>query len=283
MQILMRPWLETLGVAGLGVLGVLAGRWFSRLRRPYWVLGYLIPMVFVAAFVAVTCVRWLEFYCPFRWLVAGRREFALMALVGTMVLTTPLSRLPRRSQRLAVGAFLCLFVAKLSVLPFLAPAFYLKQLAALETHVDSDGVCGQNTDFTCGPAAAVTALRRLGFPAEEGELAVLCRTNPFSGTAPDVLCEVLRQRYGSRGLRCEYRPFASIDELKQAGLTLAVVKFSWLVDHYVTVLEVTGETVVVGDPLAGKVTLSHREFAAKWRFVGVVVGREGEKRSPPGS
>ena len=44
----MSPWLETLGVAGLGGLGVLAGYWFSRLRRPYWVLGYLIPLVFAA-------------------------------------------------------------------------------------------------------------------------------------------------------------------------------------------------------------------------------------------
>jgi ABC-type bacteriocin/lantibiotic exporter with double-glycine peptidase domain len=174
-----------------------------------------------------------------------------------------------------------LIVTEFSVLPFLAPAFYLKKLAALQTHVDSEGVCRQNTDYTCGPAAAVTALRRLGFPAEEGELAVRCRTNPFSGTAPDVLCEVLRERYGPLGLRCQYRPFASIDELKQAGLTLAVVKFGWLVDHYVTVLEVTDQAVVVGDPLAGRVTLSHQEFAARWRKVGVVLGRDAFSTAPP--
>jgi len=269
----MWPWLETLGVAGLGGLGALAGCCFSRLRRPWWVLGYLIPLAFVAAFVLATSVRWLEFYWPFRWLMAGRREFALLALVGTMVLTTPQSRLPRRGQRVAVSVFMVLLVARLSVLPFLAPALYGRKLAALATQLDASGVCRQATDYTCGPAAAVTALRRLGFPAEEGELAARCRTNPFSGTAPDILCEVLRKRYGPLGLRCQYRPFASIAELKQAGLTLAVVKFEWLVDHYVTVLEVTDQAVVVGDPLLGRVTLSHQEFAARWRKVGVVLGR----------
>jgi len=95
----MSPWLETLGVVGLGGLGVLAGRCFSRLRRPWWALGYLIPMAFVAAFVAVACARRLEFYWPFQWLTAGRREFALLALAGAMVLTTPLSRLPRRPNK----------------------------------------------------------------------------------------------------------------------------------------------------------------------------------------
>jgi hypothetical protein len=234
-------------------------------------------MTFVAAFVAVSWARWLEFSWPLRWLGAGRREFAILAFAGTMVLTTPLTRLPRRGQRLAVGVFMGLVVVRLSVLPFLAPAFYLKKLAALVTRVDSDGVCLQSTDYTCGPAAAVTALRRLGLPAEEGELAVRCRTNPFSGTAPDILCEVLQGHYGEQGLRCQYRPFTSIAELKQAGPTLAVMKLTWLVDHYVTVLEVTDQAVVVGDPLSGRVMLSHQEFAARWRKVGVTATRDTGK------
>jgi hypothetical protein len=45
-----------------------------------------------------------------------------------------------------------------SVLPFLAPALVKGHLANLKTMVDSNGICFQTTDYTCGPAAAVTRL-----------------------------------------------------------------------------------------------------------------------------
>ena len=71
----------------------------------------------------------------------------------------------------------------------------------------------------------------------------------------------------------EYRSFNTISELKQAGLTLAVIKFGFMVDHYVTVLEVTDSEVIVGDPLDGLDRMSYEEFQQKWRFVGVVLKR----------
>jgi hypothetical protein len=55
-----------------------------------------------------------------------------------------------------------------AIVPFLAPAFNRGYLAGLKTRIDADGVCRQSSEYTCGPAAAVTALRKLGLPAEEG-------------------------------------------------------------------------------------------------------------------
>jgi predicted double-glycine peptidase len=46
-----------------------------------------------------------------------------------------------------------------------------------------------------------------------------------------------------------------------------------MVDHYVTVLEVTDSEVVVGDPLDGLDRMSYDEFRRKWRFEGVVLRR----------
>jgi hypothetical protein len=269
----MNPWIETVGVVLLGVLGVALGRWFSRLSRPYWTLGYFIPFALIVLIGLAYRIRTLEFVPPFSWLMAGRNEFALTALIGTMVLTTPLSRLPRRRDRIAIGLLMVGIVFQVSAWPFLAPAFNRRQLAALKTQMDSENVCRQSTDYTCGPAAAVTALRRLGIPAEESEIALLCRTSTAMGTPPDVLCRSLQKRYGREGLVCEYRPFESVSGLKQPGCTLALMKFAFLVDHYVAVLEVDDHTVTVGDPLNGRQTLSHAEFAQKWRFVGVVLKR----------
>ena len=92
-------------------------------------------------------------------LMAGRTEFVLTALAGTTVLTTPLSRLPRRRDRVAVTLLMLCVVSQVAVWPFLAPAFNRAELEAIKTRIDPEGVCLQNTDYTCGPAAAVTALR----------------------------------------------------------------------------------------------------------------------------
>ncbi len=270
----MSPWLETGGVLLLGFSGVALGRWFSRLPKWYWTLGYFIPLTLIVLVGLAYRVRALELHPPFSWLMTGRREFALTALIGTMVLTTPLSRLRSARDRAATLLLMVCVCLQVSVWPFLAPAFNRHKLAALRTRIDSDGVCLQNTDYTCGPAAAVTALRRLGFPAEEGEIAWLCKTSTAIGTPPDVLCRALQQRYGAEGLICDYRAFESVSVLKRAGYTLALMKFAFLLDHYVAVLDVDDQYLTVGDPLNGKRRLTPAEFAGQWRFVGVTLKRE---------
>jgi hypothetical protein len=119
----------------------------------------------------------------------------------------------------------------------------------------------------------VTALRKLGFLAEEGDIAILAHTSSAIGTPPDILARSLQERYRRDGLISEYRVFRNIDELRTAGLTLAVLKYRPLVDHYVTVLEVTTNQVIVGDPLLGLHNLSYPDFRERWRLTGVVLNR----------
>jgi predicted double-glycine peptidase len=45
------------------------------------------------------------------------------------------------------------------------------------------------------------------------------------------------------------------------------------VDHYVVVLEVTDDKVIVGDPFLGKRTLTHAEFFGKWEKLGITLER----------
>jgi len=89
-----------------------------------------------------------------------------------------------------------------------------------------------------------------------------------------MLADALQKEYANDGLVVECRAFKNISELKQAGLTLAVVKYSLLVDHWVTVLEVTDSQVIIGDPLGGLERISHEEFEKKWRFQGIVLKRK---------
>jgi len=199
----------------------------------------------------------------------------ILCLAATIGLTTPLSRLPRRSEKIIIAIMMSVVVFWFSIMPFLVPALIEPQLAAIETRIDSRGICYQSTDFTCAPAAAVTVLRRLGLTAYEGELAVLSHSSPMSGTLPNCLKTALENRYGSEGLKCQYRRFNSLDQLKEAGFTLAVVKDSFLTDHCVAVLKVSDSGVVLADPVTGTRMLSCRQFESIWRFTGLVLSRDG--------
>jgi hypothetical protein len=210
-------------------------------------------------------------------MMIGRSRFVVFNCIATMLLSAPLTKLPQKRNRVMVCALIVVLTGA-SIVPFMAPAFNRAYLARLQTRLDPDGVCRQSNDYTCAPAAAVTALRRLGFPAEEGELAILAHTSSLTGTEPDELASVLQKRYGADGLVAEYRTFKNLDALRKAGLTVAVLRFNALQDHCVTVLGVETNRVVVGDPLLGLVYVPVDEFESKWLSVGIVLKREESAR-----
>jgi len=263
-------WLETMGVVLLAGLGAAAGWRCSKWRGYWWLVGYATPLSIMAA---ISLSRWfprLELAPPFAWIMAGRVEFALLACACAMMMTSLVSRLRRRGEKVSLMVLMVVFVAGQSIPSFLAPAFNYRHLTDLMTLVDVDGVCIQSNGYTCGPAAAVTALHQIGVEAGEGDLAILAHTTRMTGTQADVLCEVITAHYG---VPCRQAYFRTIDELRACVPVIAVVKYALLIDHFVTVLEVTDAMVVVGDPLAGRVEMTREEFAGRWRKHGIILER----------
>src|SRR5437899_774790 len=191
----MNPWVEAMLVALLAFLGLGLGLWFSRLPRPYWAIGYFIPLFLIFLYGLAVRKPAFSLVPPISWMMAGRNKFAVIGFISTMVLTTPLSRLKPLRARVLVCTLMTIVVFFMSVWPFLAPAFNYRHLRSLRTRFDRYGICHQSNDYNCGPAAAVTALRRLGFPAEEGEIAILAHTSSATGTPPDILARALQTRY----------------------------------------------------------------------------------------
>ena len=270
----MNPWFETSGVILVAVFGVLLGRVFSRLQKPYWMLAYLLPVAIIAILALARCNNALYFVWPFCRFTTGRTRFVVLSLAISMGLTIPLSRLPRKCEKVLVCILMAVVVTWSCVLPFLVPALIKGQLSNLTTRLDSDGICLQTTHYTCGPAAAVTALGKLGLAANEGEIAVLSYTSPVAGTLPTLLCSALQNRYGPAGLKCQYRRFDSIDQLKDAGITLAVVRNAFLLDHCLAVLKVSDRTITVADPVRGAKSMPREQFESIWRFSGIVLQRD---------
>jgi hypothetical protein len=278
----VNPWLETIGIILVSLLGVFLGKVFSLPRKAaYWITGYLLSISLILFLLITRYSNSLAFVPAFIWITAGRVKFVIFSLAVTMGLTAPLSRLPYKFEKVAVYIVMVTIVVWFSVLPFLAPALIKGYLANLTTRLDSNGICFQTTGYTCAPAAAVTALRKLGLPAYEGEIAILSHTSPVIGTLPGCLQAAIQNRYGDDGLKCQYRRFDSIAQLKDAGLTLVVVKSAFLSDHCVAVLEVSDKMVTIADPVVGKKLLSHKKFEEIWRFSGIVLKRDSPTSHTP--
>jgi len=270
-------WFETIGVIIIAFFGIYLGRFFSRLKKPYWLIGCYIPAVILAVLIAARLQRSINFVPPLSFVLWGRNQYIFLSLAVTIGLTTPLSRLPRRAEKAIVCLVMAVVVAIFTILPFLGPSLMRNRLLTLGTVVDTDGVCLQSYKYSCGPAAAVTALRQLGFRASEGEIAALAYTSPVIGTLPSCLYSALEKRYRPHGLKLSYRFFDSVSQLKNSGVTLAIINTGFLNDHCVTILDVSDDKVVIADPAIGRISMSHARFAEIWRFYGIVL----EKNTTP--
>jgi hypothetical protein len=270
----MNPWLETSGVILITVLGIILGRFFSDLRKPYWILGYFFSCILIVTLLIARIKNELYFVQPFSWMAASRIRYIILSLAISMGLTVPLSRLPRKWEKFVVYILMVGLITWSSILPFLVPALIKGRLSNLTTKFDKNGICRQTTNYTCGPAAAVTALGRLGLSADEGEIAILSHTSPIAGTLPTLLCSALQNRYGIEGLKCKYRRFDSIEQLRNAGVTLAIVRDAFLIDHCLVVLEVLDNAIAVADPVTGAQLIPYEKFEKIWRFSGIVIERD---------
>jgi len=256
--------LQTCGILALAVGGALAGRRLAAGR--FWWMGVVPFLVFLALVTLPHWVpRWTAAY-PFRWFMLDRTVYVPAAAVMPLFFATLAARLPRPRERRGVLALAGVLVLAYAVVPFAGPALSFRENDAIGVSRDSDGICLQTTDYTCGPAAAVTVLRRLGVPADEKTLALAAHANLFLGAT----CGDLAAAMERPGLRFRTEAFDGPSDLAARTPCVAVVKHSLLSDHFVAVLAVDDATVTVGDPLSGRRKMTHARFAEMWRNLAVV-------------
>lgn len=264
----MNPWMD-LCVAGLAMVAGLAAGWWSGRGRS-WGVVYAVALVVTVAIGSVT--RWPQ---ASEWWLLGwagdvRLKSWLAAFVVPALLLAPTHRLAR-GPRVRVLAGAGFMAAILGMGPLASAAMVSDRLLGTPTRLGRDGICRQQTDFTCGPAAAVTALRRLGVTADEGEMAMAAVTTPFTGTSPEAMGWMLRRRYGDQGIEVEVRHFGQVEDLDPKGVTLVVVRYGFMLDHWVCVLGVSEKGVELGDPNIGRETVTREDFERRWKKVGVTL------------
>jgi len=130
--------------------------------------------------------------------------------------------------------------------------------------VGRDGVCRQTSDYSCGPAAAVTLLHHHGVPSTEEEMARLCWSSSLRGTDELRLIRGLRLRLvGYRWTPVVSR--ATLPQLLSQGAPVAVTLSQRPgLDHWVVVLGVDGREVSIADPASGRGLLPLEELKQRW-------------------
>ncbi|MBN1125864.1 MAG: hypothetical protein JXA82_12715 [Sedimentisphaerales bacterium] len=261
---MIQPLHETMGIVFLTGIGIFTGRILWN-KPKYWILGYILPLA-ILAFLLAGRISFLSDLLPVLHRISmSRMRYVFLTLAITIGLMTPLPRLPHRFEKVLLSFVLLAFVGYFCILPFLYPVLLERRLHNMNPRIDVDGICRQSQGYTCGPAAAATALRIMGYPATEAELAVLGRSSPITGTLAQTLSRVIDIKYTDQGLQCNYEHLGTIEQLARRGIALVVLREGLLIDHCVTVLQVNDSQVVLADPERGINILSHADFYRSWK------------------
>ena len=266
-------WLETFGILLIAITGIVLGRWASRRSTSSRIFAMGVSFSVVGLILLARLGSLWEAFPLLRPIAASRLRFVLLAFSVTLGLTAPLTQLRSYASRFITCLVMAFFIAILVSFPFLGPALIRSDLAVSQTRIDIDGVCRQTQPFTCGPAAAVTALNRFGVEATEADLAMAARTSPVIGTSPWELYKTLKSDYAADGIEYSFLYMRSIDQLPADAVLLAVVRDAAATDHCVAVLAVNENTITVADPMAGLVHMPRDSFTQLWRNCGILLQR----------
>jgi hypothetical protein len=244
-----------------------AGGWLGHAaarRRRWWVVVMLCLMVIGVVIVGRRVPR-AAVLPPFSWAVDAGWNPLLMTFVVALVFSTLLPRLPAGRTGPATVVAMAVLVIYYGLLPAMFILAARPALARLQTRIDKNAICHQTTGYTCGPAAAVTCLARMGIRAQEGELAIQAHCASAFGTDGPFLAATLNQLYPA--IHCAYDWFPSLDAVPLPAVCDCEIK--GVGGHYVALLEVLADAVIVGDPMSGRVRLSRGQFLEEWKGTAI--------------
>lgn len=262
--------IETIFVLAIACFCAWAGYKITRLKTKAWIISFCVSFPLVIIVILLNRIPTVVHKSVFMWIAQGRNEFIMMAISVPFIFGILIPRLPVKRQKFVVGGFALLATIYFIVPPFLDPALLYAEMKESDTWIEND-VCLQTTSYTCGAASAVTALKQHGINATERELAITSYTSRTWGASEHMLARGIEKLYAKEGISCEIKVFDSLSELQGCCPVIVVVKYCPLIDHYITILEVDDQAVLVGDPLSGKERLTYEQFEEKWRKVGIVI------------
>ena len=221
-----------------------------------WFAGYQV------AYVALRVIPWDD--------ALFFERIPLYAAI-VLLLSVCVRRLERRIVRVGVVTVGVIF--SLYAIAEVAAPIPLSLFAdRLSAQTDGPAEVTQSTGWSCGAAALAWAARLQGIPASERQMAELAAIAPLRGTSVRGMLRALHRV----GLEARATKPASWEDVVAAPKPALIGwKLSRTVAHSALVLDVQGDRVTVGDPLAGRITYSREEFIDGWMRDLIVIGPGG--------
>jgi predicted double-glycine peptidase len=144
-------------------------------------------------------------------------------------------------------------------------------------------VCRQSTTYTCVAASLVTLLKAYGYEAGETQMARLSYTEVDWGTSDSRAVLALQKRLAGEAVDVCYEVM-DYERLKSVPKPCIVpIRWNYFVSHMVPVLSADENGVRIGDPLAGVLHESAKDFYRMWHKRGIylVDRRPDAERSSP--
>jgi len=256
------------------VSGFLGWR-IGRLRGRWWLTGYVISL-------SIVVVLNVNRYIPStlntpaaQWLLASRKDLFLIGIAAILGIIPCMHKVQPFRTRILLALFMGVLLLRSSLLPLAGPLIDRAELQSLPNVIDGNEVCIQTTNYTCGPAALVSALRAFGIEETESNAAIETLCNSYSGTRSSDIADYINRAYARYGLRASYRYVASLDELRRfGGVAIAEVKSNFWMDHFVAIVGWSGASPIVADPYCGQFVPSKESFKRIWRKKAIVIQRE---------
>lgn len=264
-------WLQLLAIGPLAWLGTRGGLRVG--RSPGWWAAFAASLGWVSLVIVGHRLPELSLVPPVTWAVDVRIAPFAMAFVIPGMFATLVPRLPRE-RRTFVAIVTSLMVINYALLPAACPLAVRPALAATRTKFDPHGVCLQTHPYTCGPSATVTCLRALGVAGDEGPLSIAAWCGPMVGTDARFLAATVNALYRAEGVRAECRYERSVDSIRVPAVV--AMDLPQVGGHFVAVLEVAKDHVLVGDPYTGRGRLARHDFEKAWSGITIDFTREAD-------
>jgi predicted double-glycine peptidase len=130
----------------------------------------------------------------------------------------------------------------------------------------------QTTGYDCGPAALATLLTHyLDVPSQEMEIAVLSSANQYGTTLLGLELAMQAKGGGAQSFRMD---FATLRRQLDAYPAPVLVRLLLPQPHFVLVLAVEDDMVLLADPASGNVMMPHKAFLERWLIPQSAEGKE---------
>lgn len=240
---------------GYVVGGRVSGRW-GRVGLAVAGVTLAVPGALMVLYYLHWFDHWVWFYTFRAWRFTDWTAGGLGFGAGLAARWRP-ARYSGEAASLAAGG--AVFVAVM--IPHLKPLLAPVRLADFASELKG-GVCLQSTEYSCGPAAAVTVMKLFGIAASEREVVRFAFTSR-RGTEVWYLARLMR----FRGLKSRF-----IIDPSRIGdppmPSIAGVRMGELGDFVAVLAKTRSGDFVIGDPLAGRRVVAAEALRREYTFTG---------------